>query len=188
MEHRVIELEKKADKTDKVLADISKVLTELVRFQVATDTNTKHIDTLFDMVSENEKASLRRHEDNAKSIRTIENQIHQTCDIKTKEMSTMEADLEHKIDNSEEKTERHSTKLFLWSMAVIVTIASATFTTIMVLKSDDTDRDKVVTEKLDMLISLAKDTDKKVSLNSLEINHIKAEIDSEKEHRHNGDR
>ena len=184
MEHRIKAVEDKIDGLSDSIKELTKAMTEFVQYRVETVNNTKHIDVLFDKVDSLDIKFTDKHEENKKDIADIKANIYQTCDIKSKEMSTMEADLEHKIDNSEEKTEKHSTKLFLWSMAVIVTIASATFTTIMVLKSDDTDRDKIVTEKLDMLIDLARDTDKKVSLNSLEINHIKDELDAEKEHKH----
>ena len=159
-------------KMDVALTTLSDAVEIMARNATTVEFHTDQINEI--------NAKIKEHDNEIKRINTS---IYQACDTKTGEMATLDKELNNKIDTSEEKTEKHSTKLFIWSMVVIGVIASATFTTILVLKSDESERRVVTDGKLDTLIKLATSTDKKVSLHTLEINHIKEELDNHQEHK-----
>ena len=164
-----------SSKLEVSMAQMSDAIEILARSQIKLEFHDEQISTIL--------ATQKEHD---ASIRNLETSIYQACDAKKTEMTVIETGLDSKINENREQVEKNSTAKSLAVLSAVAFIFGYIYLDMSATKAEQLGRDTVIFEKLDNLLTIATSTEKNVAINSVEISHIKKELDEEAKHEHGG--
>ena len=153
-----------SSKMEVAMTQMSDAVEILARSQIKLEFHDEQINTILSVQKEHDV-----------SIKNLETSIYQACDAKKDELKNAEEKLHTRINEQSDEVDGKITTKFIWAVAVTL----CCFGYIVI-------DDRSSNEKMDTILKTVVKTDKQVSLNSLEIAHIKKELDEETNHEHGG--